>query len=103
VRRGLTDLREGHKRIKAELEEHFAEIDPNDRYAKQMWSFVGRAGSQIADLTDDVNAVDTHFTEVVRFYGEDEKSMNSSEFYGVFKTFVTSYKVLFTVRCPTRY
>ena len=33
--------------------------------------------------------------EVVRYYGEDERNMSSSEFYGIFKTFVTSYRVSF--------
>ena len=45
------------------------------------------------DLNDDVNAADTLFTDVVRYFGEDEKNMTSTEFYGVFKTFITSYRV----------
>jgi cytokinesis protein len=57
-----------------------------------MWNFSGKAGRQLEDLVDDVNAADASFTEVVRFYGEDEKGVSSSEFYGIFKTFVTSYR-----------
>ncbi len=45
------------------------------------------------DVTDDVNAADTLFTDVVRYFGEDDKNMSSTEFYGVFKTFITSYRV----------
>jgi cytokinesis protein len=93
VRKGLAELRDGLARIRQELAEHFANTDDNDRYGRQMWSFIGKAGHQVDDLIDDINAADSTFTEVVKYYGEDEKNMSSSEFYGIFKTFVTSYKV----------
>jgi len=92
VRKGLTELRDGLKAIRQELNEHFSEIEQNDRYSKQMWGFLGKATRQMEDLNDDVNAADTLFTEVVRYFGEDEKNMSSAEFYGIFKTFVTSYR-----------
>lgn len=66
-----------------------------DRYGKQMWTFVGKATSQLEDLVDDVNHADSTFNDVLRYYGEDDHNMSSSEFYGIFKTFVTSYKVSF--------
>lgn len=81
--------------MRQELDDHHANIEPTDRFAHQMWNFAGKAGRQLEDLVADVNAADAAFTEVVKFYGEDEKSMTSSEFYGIFKTFVTSYKVSF--------
>ncbi|KAH8980827.1 hypothetical protein EDB86DRAFT_505043 [Lactarius hatsudake] len=92
VRKGLTELREGLRSIRQELNEHFSEVEQNDRYSKQMWGFLGKATRQMEDLTDDVNAADTLFTDVVRYFGEDDKNMSSSEFYGVFKTFITSYR-----------
>lgn len=92
VRKSLTDLREGLKRIKQELADHFSDPETIDRYGKQMWNFVSKATGQIEDLVDDVNQADTIFNEVVKYYGEDERNMSSSEFYGIFKTFVTSYK-----------
>lgn len=95
VRRSLGELRQGLKAIRKELTEHFSDMDMNDKYGKQMWQFIGRATSQLEDLVDDVNHAESTFSEVVKYYGEDEKSMNSAEFYGVFKTFVTSYKVCF--------
>ena len=93
VRKSLGELREGLKAIRKELTEHFSDMDMTDKYGKQMWSFVGKATSQLEDLVDDVNHADSTFTEVVKYYGEDDKNMTSSEFYGIFKTFVTSYKV----------
>jgi cytokinesis protein len=81
-------------KIRQELTENFADIEQSEScYGKQMWSFLRKASSQLEDLVDDVNSADTAFTEVIKYYGEDDKNMSSSEFYGIFKTFVTSYKV----------
>lgn len=93
VRKSLGELREGLTKIRKELTEYFTDVEQNDRYGKQMWSFAGKASAQLEDLVDDVNHAESTFSEVVSYYGEDEKSMTSAEFYGVFKTFVTSYKV----------
>jgi cytokinesis protein len=93
VRKDLAELREGYKRLRTELQDHHAETAAEDRFAKQMWTFIGKAGRDIDDLVDNVNHADTSYAEVVQYYGEDEKSMSSSEFYGIFKTFVTSYTV----------
>ena len=89
----MSELRDGLTRIRKELAEHFADADDNDRYGRQMWNFVGNASNQVEDLVDDVNAADSTYVEVVKYYGEDDKNLSSSEFYGIFKTFVTSYKV----------
>ncbi|KAF8061453.1 hypothetical protein FPV67DRAFT_279876 [Lyophyllum atratum] len=92
LRKGLSELREGLKRIRQELGEHFADLDESDRYGRQMWSFVKKANMQMEDLIHDVNNADSTFTDAVSYYGEEDKNMSSSEFYGIFKTFVTSYK-----------
>jgi len=92
LRKGLSELRDGLKRIRQELSENFVDMDPSDRFTKQMWSFTSMASMQLEDLVDDVNLADTTFTEVIKYYGEEDKNMTSSEFYGIFKTFVTSYK-----------
>lgn len=79
-----------------ELGEHFTDVEtlqPDDRYAKKMWRFVTEAKDRLADLVDQVTLADATFSEVLKYYGEDDKMMTSSEFYGIFKTFVTSYKV----------
>lgn len=68
-------------------------MDLNNTFISQMWSFVGKAGSRLEDLQDDINIADTTFNQAVSYYGEEERGMTSSEFYGIFKTFVTSYKV----------
>lgn len=92
VRKDLAVLRDGLKRIRQELNDHYGNIDQTDGFSRQMWQFAGRANSKLEDLTDDVNHAETSLTEVVRYYGEDEKNISSTEFFAVFKTFVTSYK-----------
>ena len=93
IRKGVGELREGLKRVKSELEEHFADVDLRDAFISQMWSFVGKASPRMDDLLDDVNEADSAFSEASRYYGEEDRGMTSSEFYGIFKTFITSYKV----------
>jgi cytokinesis protein len=93
IRKGLGELREGLKRIRHELNEHFADIGPEETYGRIMWTFVGKASAQLEDLTDDVNAAEATFNQVIKHYGEDDKNPTSLEFYGIFKTFVTSYRV----------
>lgn len=80
-------------KIRKELGDHFADIDENDRYGKQMWAFVNKANGQMEDLIHDINNADSTFTDVINYYGEEDKNISSSEFYGIFKTFVTSYRV----------
>lgn len=100
LRKGLSDLRDGLKRIRQELAEHFADLDDNDRYGKQMWAFMSKAHLQVEDLVDDVRNAETTFTDAINYYGEDDKNVSSSEFYAIFKTFITSYKVFWSLYEP---
>lgn len=102
LRKGLGELRDGLKSIRKELEDYFSDPLEDDRYGTQMWSFVAKAGRQLEDLVDDVNSAETTFNEAVNYYGEEDKNMSSSEFYGIFKTFVTSYRVWTRSLCPSR-
>jgi cytokinesis protein len=93
VRKGMTGLRDGLGKLKQELTDHLAGVGEDDRYGKQMLTFYQRAKQQLEDLEDDVKNAESTFTDAINYYGEDDKTMSSSEFYGIFKTFVTSYKV----------
>lgn len=93
VRKDLASLREGLKKIRQELTDHFVNVRPNDQYGAKMWDFLKEATESLEDLVEDVNAAESTFSEVAQFYGEDEKNTSSSEFYGIFRTFTTSYRV----------
>jgi len=93
VNKDLKILRDGLEKIHKELLEYFTDPEANDMYGSQMWGFYKKARSKLDDLIDNVQNAETTFLDVTRYYGEDDKNMTSSEFYGIFKTFVTSYKV----------
>jgi cytokinesis protein len=80
-------------KIRQELKDHFGEMNQNEIYGKKMLTFLSDATEKVDDLIDDVNHAGSTFSEVVKYYGEDEKNMSSSEFFGIFKTFLTSYQV----------
>ena len=93
VNKDLKLLRDGLEKIHKELLEYFTDPEANDMYGSQMWGFYKKARGKVDDLIDNVQNAETTFLDVTRYYGEDDKNMTSSEFYGIFKTFVTSYKV----------
>jgi cytokinesis protein len=96
IRKAMTGLRDGLAHIRQELADHCSDLDENDQYATQMISFYTKASLQLEDLEDDVKNAESTFVDVINHYGEDDKNMTTSEFYGIFKTFVTSYKVIFS-------
>src|ERR1700709_38313 len=81
IRKDLGELRDGMKRIRQELNDYYTDLALGDGYSNQMWTFVGKATSRLEYLIDDVNHADTTFTEVVKYFGEDEKNMTSTEFF----------------------
>lgn len=94
VKKHFGELRVGLKSIRSELGEHFSDMDSlpaEDQYPKKMWRFLGEATDQLEDLSDAVKQAELKFVDILRYYGEDEKT-SSAEFFGIFKTFVTSYR-----------
>lgn len=106
TKKALGELRTGLKSLRSELDERFLNL-PSDSidytFSKKMWRFATEAQDRLADLVDDVAQADTTYTEVLKHFGEDEKNVPSSDFFGIFKTFVTSYKASRQLLiCPIR-
>ena len=96
VRKRYMELKDGVAKIKHELSTHFADVSnltADDRFVKKMYRFVGESADRLDDLTDALTIADGSFSDVVRYYGEEDRNMTSSEFYGIFQIFVTSYRV----------
>lgn len=96
VRKGLGDLREGLKHLISELEAHFSEpekINTKDGYPERMWKFSAVAKEKLDSMVDRLALADSSYQNTARFYGELEKLPSTSEFFGVFKQFLASYKV----------
>ncbi|EIM20637.1 hypothetical protein WALSEDRAFT_60895 [Wallemia mellicola CBS 633.66] len=95
VRKGLGDLREGLKHLISELEANFSEpekINPKDGYPERMWKFSAVAKEKLDGMVDRLALADSSYQNTARFYGELEKLPSTSEFFGVFKQFLSSYK-----------
>ena len=74
------------------MKEHYTDAGRYDVYSRKMWEFIDVAAGRVDQIINDLNLAETTFGKVLKYYGEDDKNMSSSEFYGIFKTFLTSYK-----------
>ena len=100
---GSRDLHTGLQKIRRDLESRF--LDVNDGYSKRMFPFSAAAEGRVDALKDQVQAGIRAFNEVKMYYGEGDEKYNAAtnplalgrpgslEFFGVFKTFLTSYDV----------
>ncbi|MBW0464588.1 hypothetical protein O181_004303 [Austropuccinia psidii MF-1] len=67
----------------------------NDGYRQRMPKFIREAVNKLAILKDEITLAKTSYTDVLTYFGEEtdeRKQMNSMSFFGIFKTFVTSYR-----------
>lgn len=97
VRVVLGELRTQQKALHELLQSSFldtADLDPDDGFPRKMFRFTKEADERLMALTDLVTVASNTYQDALKYYGEDSKSITSTEdFFGVFKTFVTSYKV----------
>jgi hypothetical protein len=57
-----------------------------------MWRFAREAGDQLAALGDRISLAMSSFSTTVGYFGEQHKAYESSKFFAIFQTFLTSYK-----------
>lgn len=67
-------------------------------YTRQMNAFVSSAAERVKNVRDGIIAADMKLKEVQTFYGEGDgagvgRGMQSQDFFGIFRTFTSSYKV----------
>ncbi|KAJ9115891.1 hypothetical protein QFC22_005034 [Naganishia vaughanmartiniae] len=98
---GTKELQIGLAKIKRDLEDRFGDI--SDGYVRRMYPFATDSEERILALKDRVLAAGRSFNEVKMYYGEGDDRFDptsetevfgrptSLEFFGVFKTFVTSW------------
>lgn len=98
--------------IKAELRSYYPEgrqATPDDRFHEVMTPFIVSVEAEFAVTKVAMAEQDVLYKECVKFYGEDPVNMKPDEFFGIFKTFTSSFEVsqcVFRVRLcyysPTR-
>jgi hypothetical protein len=97
------ELQTGLTKIKRDLEDRF--VDITDGYVRRMYPFATDSEERILALKDRVMIAGRAFNEVKTYYGEGDDRFDPSsgvevfgrptslEFFGIFKTFVTSWDV----------
>lgn len=100
---GTKELQTGLAKIKRDLDDRFDDI--TDGYVRRMYPFATDSEERILALKDRVLAAGRAFNEVKTYYGEGDDRFDPSstveifgrptslEFFGIFKTFVTSWDV----------
>lgn len=82
--------------IRRSLEDNFS--DMSDGYTRKMLRFSATAEDELQELRDGIIGAEAGLREVQTYYGEGEemgRMMQSQDFFGIFRTFTSSYKV-----CP---
>jgi hypothetical protein len=67
-----------------------------DGYTRKMFRFVAVAEEELKELRDGIIGAEAALREVQTYYGEGEemgRPIPSQEFFGIFRTFTSSYKV----------
>ncbi|CAG8496889.1 4842_t:CDS:10, partial [Scutellospora calospora] len=78
-----------------ELQKNFGddvEIEENDRFPAIMKEFVVKSQKKFEDLQIEYTSMEVAYKDVVEYFGEDSKNTKPDEFFGIFKTFITSFE-----------
>ncbi|KAG0282002.1 hypothetical protein BGZ97_009178, partial [Linnemannia gamsii] len=81
--------------IKAELRSYYPEgrqATPDDRFHEVMTPFIVTVEAEFAVTKVAMAEQDALYKECVKFYGEDPVNMKPDEFFGIFKTFTSSFE-----------
>jgi cytokinesis protein len=82
------------RHIRRSLEQNFQQS--NDGYARKMFRFSATAEEELQTLRDGIINSESHLRDVETYYGEGEehgRPIQSQDFFGIFRTFTSSYKV----------
>lgn len=90
------EIRVGLQKLIQELENHFDEDEETpegDNYAQVMRNFRNEAIEKFEELEVRYTSMDVAYKDVVSYYGENADQMKPDEFFGIFKTFTSSWEV----------
>jgi len=80
--------------IRLSLKTHFADV--NDGYARRMFRFSAVAEEEMQELRDGILHAEKLLRDVQEYFGEEEemgRPLQSQDFFGIFRTFTSSWKV----------
>lgn len=90
------ELRVGLQKLIHELERYADgenELDDNDRFVEVMTAFRDTAIEKFDQLEVRYTSMDIAYKDVVTYFGENPRDMKPDEFFGIFKTFTSSWEV----------
>lgn len=93
------EIRVGLQKLIQELDNHYPEDaettgDEEDCYAEVMRKFRNEALAKFEELEVRYTAMDVAYKDVVTYFGENPDQMKPDEFFGIFKTFTSSWEVI---------
>ncbi|KAF9936663.1 hypothetical protein BGZ67_002157 [Mortierella alpina] len=83
------------KEIKVELQTHYPDgykFSPDDRFYEVMHPFIESAEKEFVKAEIAMKEMDALYKDCVKFYGEEPNIMRPDEFFGIFKTFSSSFE-----------
>lgn len=89
------EIRVGLQKLIEELENHYDEdfeAPDGDNYAQVMRNFRNEAIEKFEELEVRYTSMDVAYRDVVSYYGENPDQMKPDEFFGIFKTFTSSWE-----------
>jgi cytokinesis protein len=90
LRSGLQFILEEAKRYQMKKEK---KSSPDDRYHICIQEFQEDAVKKFDELEVRYTSMDIAYKDVVTFFGENASEMKPDEFFGIFKTFTSSWEV----------
>lgn len=90
------ELRSGLQKLIDELDAHYGDDykpEQGDNFAKTMAEFRDKALEKFEELEVRYTSMDVAYKDAVSFYGENANEMKPDEFFGIFKTFTSSWEV----------
>lgn len=90
------ELRVGLQKLMHELDRHYSEPSErheDDRFVQVMSVFRDQSIEKFDQLEVRYTSMDIAYKDVVTFFGENPRDMKPDEFFGIFKTFTSSWEV----------
>ena len=86
------------RNIRRSLEDNFRGVGNEDGYSRKMFRFSATAEDELQEIRDGIVQAEKGLRDVQTYYGEGEemsRPMPSQDFFGIFRTFTSSWKVRF--------
>jgi cytokinesis protein len=86
----LSDIQDIRKSLNRDFE------TANDGYSRKMFRFAAVAEEDLQEVRDGIVGAEQALRDVQTYFGEGEemgRPIQSQDFFGIFRTFTTSYKV----------